>query len=237
MPSSKSATGNVPLAGYTIEGTTRGPSVNAAELAIMTSASTPVRAVLWRVVFQTCRGKLYLHQVSLSNTNTGGEVLEKLKLEHQRVMSLHPFHIWDKTPVFFSPVIETAVLSVNSAADLEGQLETRQVFVTQRKRELELTAAFHTPELLFNAKNLVKDNARFEIGNTGAGLEREVLLIGLGLNWIGLLFLILMNLIICIGIGGVVGIATRDVNLGVAVTSGVAAIVACVQAVIFLVFK
>jgi hypothetical protein len=83
----------------------------------------------------------------------------------------------------------------------------------------------------------VKDNARFEIGNTGAGLEREVLLIGLGLNWIGLLFLILMNLIICIGIGGVVGIATRDVNLGVAVTSGVAAIVACVQAVIFLVFK
>jgi len=114
MPSSKSATGNVPLAGYTIEGTTRGPSVNAAELAIMTSASTPVRAVLWRVVFQTCRGKLYLHQVSLSNTNTGGEVLEKLKLEHQRVMSLHPFHIWDKTPVFFSPVIETAVLSVVS---------------------------------------------------------------------------------------------------------------------------
>ena len=83
----------------------------------------------------------------------------------------------------------------------------------------------------------MKDNARFEIGNTGAGLEREVLLIGLGLNWIGLLFLILMNLIICIGIGGVVGIATRDVNLGVAVTSGVAAIVACVQAVIFLVFK
>jgi hypothetical protein len=83
----------------------------------------------------------------------------------------------------------------------------------------------------------VKDNARFEIGNTGAGLEREVLLIGLGLNWIGLLFLILMNLIICIGIGGVVGMATRDVNLGVAVTSGVAAIVACVQAVLFLVFK
>lgn len=125
----------------------------------------------------------------------------------------------------------------NSTADLEGQLKTRQVFVTQRKRELELTAAFHTPKLLSNAKNLVKDNARFEVGNTGAGLEREVLLIGLGLNCIGLLFLILMNLIVCIGIGGVVGMATRDVNLGVAVTSGVAAIVACVQAVLFLVFK
>jgi hypothetical protein len=83
----------------------------------------------------------------------------------------------------------------------------------------------------------VTDNTRFEIGNTGVGLEREVLLIGLGLNWLGLLFLVLMNLIICIGIGGVVGVATRDVNLGVAVTSGVAAIVACVQAVLLLVFR
>jgi hypothetical protein len=114
MPSSKSATGNVHLAGHAIEGTTSVPLVNAAELAIMAPASTHIRTVLWRVVFQTCRGKLYLHQLSLSSTNTGGEALEKLKLEYQRVMSLHPFHIWDKTPVFFSPVIETAVLSVVS---------------------------------------------------------------------------------------------------------------------------
>jgi hypothetical protein len=90
---------------------------------------------------------------------------------------------------------------------------------------------------LSSAKNLVKDNARFEIGHNGAGLEREVLLIGIGVNWIGLLFLVLMNLIICIGIGGVVGMATRDANLGVAVTSGIAAIVACIQAVLYVVLK
>lgn len=125
----------------------------------------------------------------------------------------------------------------NSATDLESQLETRQVFVTQRKRDLELTAAFRTPELLANANSLVEDNARFEIGHTGAGLEREVLLIGLGLNWTGLLFLIFVNVIICIGVGGVVGMATKNVNLGVAVTSGVATTVGCVQAILFLVFK
>jgi hypothetical protein len=110
------------------------------------------------------------------------------------------------------------------------------VFVTRRRRELELTAAFHTPALLSNAKNFVKDHTRFEIGNASAALEREVLLIGLKMNWIGLLLLVLLNLLICIGIGGVVGMATRDVNLGVAVTSAVAAIVACIQAVLLLVF-
>jgi len=83
----------------------------------------------------------------------------------------------------------------------------------------------------------VEENARFEIGNTSARLEREVLLIGLGLNWIGLLFFILINLIVYIGIGGIVGMATRDANLGVSITSGVAATIACVQAVLFLVFK
>jgi hypothetical protein len=109
------------------------------------------------------------------------------------------------------------------------------VFVTRRRRELELTAAFHTPALLSNAKNFVKDHTRFEIGNASAALEREVLLIGLKMNWIGLLLLVLLNLLICIGIGGVVGMATRVVNLGVAVTSAVAAIVACIQAVFLLV--
>ena len=109
------------------------------------------------------------------------------------------------------------------------------MFVTRRRRELELTAAFHTPALLSNAKNFVKDHTRFEIVNASAALEREVLLIGLKMNWIGLLLLVLLNLLICIGIGGVVGMATRDVNLGVAVTSAVAAIVACIQAVFLLV--
>jgi hypothetical protein len=42
-----------------------------------------------------------------------------------------------------------------------------------------------------------------------------------------------MNLIIYIGIGGIVGITITDVNLGVAVTSGVAAIVAYLQTRIF----
>jgi hypothetical protein len=111
------------------------------------------------------------------------------------------------------------------------------VFVVGRKREIELTAAFHNPDLLSNARTFVKDNMRFEIGLVGGELEKEVLLIGLSMNWVGILFLVLLNLLVCVGAGLIVGIATTDVNLGVAITSGVAAVVACVQAVLFLVYK
>ena len=82
MPSPIFATGDIPLAVQVIEGTTGSSSVENPEFATVTPASTPVRIVLWRVVFQTCRGKLYLHHISLSSTNTGKEALERLKLEY-----------------------------------------------------------------------------------------------------------------------------------------------------------
>jgi hypothetical protein len=121
--------------------------------------------------------------------------------------------------------------------DLEGQLETRQVFVTQRKRELEFTAALYNPKVLSNAKTFVKDNARFEIGSADTAFDREALLIGLELNWKGLLSWIATNVILCVGVGVVVGIVTEDVNLGVAITSAVATILACLQTVLFFLSK
>jgi hypothetical protein len=78
------------------------------------STPTPVRNVLWRVVFQTLGGKLYLHQVPLLDTSTSEDALTKLKSEYQRILSLHPFRVWDKMPIIFSPVIETAMLSLVS---------------------------------------------------------------------------------------------------------------------------
>jgi len=75
---------------------------------------------------------------------------------------------------------------------------------------------------------------RFEIVPVDGELKKEVLVIGMSMNLVGLLFLVLLNLLVCVGAGLVVGMVTKDVNLGVAVTSGVAAVVACVQAVLFL---
>lgn len=106
-----------------------------------------------------------------------------------------------------------------------------------RYREIELTAAFHQPDLLAHATIFVKDNRQFAISQNVGDLQKEVLLVTLSMNWKGLLFLVILNLLVCLGTGLVAGLVTRDMNLGVAVTSGVAAVVACVQAVLFLLYK
>lgn len=108
----------------------------------------------------------------------------------------------------------------------------RQVFVTQRNYDVELTAAFYDPRILSNAEHFVRDNRRFE-----KELGEQALLIGLKMNWVGFLALLLVNLVLCLGAGMVVGLLTRRVDLGVAMTSGVAAVVAYIQAFISLMYR
>jgi hypothetical protein len=106
-------------------------------------------------------------------------------------------------------------------------------------RNAELTAAFKDPKILSAAKDFIQINARFALTYhlreaTGGN---EALLVGLEMNWIGLLALLLSNLIVCLGAGLVAGLLTERIDLGVAVTSGMASVVACIEAVLFLVYK
>ncbi|CZR56802.1 uncharacterized protein PAC_06691 [Phialocephala subalpina] len=139
--------------------------------------------------------------------------------------------------LFWKPIAEVATLSTNSTHDLEKQQGTRQVFVTDRRKDLELTAAFYDPQPLAIAQDFVKGNARFAIDSTLLGVGKDVLLVGLRMNWIGVFFLVILNLFVCLGSGITVGYLTRRVDLGVAVTSGVAAVVACIQAVLAFLYK
>lgn len=68
-------------------------------------------------------------------------------------------------------------------------------------------------------------------------MGKDVLLVGLRMNWIGILALVFLNLFVCLGPGIIVGYLIRRADLGVAVTSGVAAVLACIQAVIILLHK
>ena len=68
-------------------------------------------------------------------------------------------------------------------------------------------------------------------------MGKDVLLIGLRMNWISVFVLVFLNIVVCLGSGIIVGYVTRRVDLGVAVTSGVAAVVACIQAVLVLLYK
>jgi hypothetical protein len=90
---------------------------------------------------------------------------------------------------------------------------------------------------LSGVADFVKINTRFDVANPKHLFGKEVLVIGLRMNWVGLAFLLLSNLAVCVGAGFLAGFVTGRVDLGVAVTSGVASILSCTEAVLFLVFK
>ena len=70
--------------------------------------------IFWRVVYQKLGGKLYIHHLSLKESDTGIEVFTNLNQEYRRLKSFPPFHFWDSGLGLYNPVIETATLSVVS---------------------------------------------------------------------------------------------------------------------------
>jgi hypothetical protein len=67
--------------------------------------------VTWPFVLQSVGGKLYIHHVKLSLHDTGTVALQKLRRKYTLVKSEQPYRLLDKFPVFWKPVIQTAVLS------------------------------------------------------------------------------------------------------------------------------
>jgi hypothetical protein len=102
---------------------------------------------------------------------------------------------------------------------------------------VELTAAFHNVAVLSAAKNFVKENTRFDALQLEGTFGRQVLVIGLRMSWLGLACLLLSNLLLCLGAGVVTYLMTGDVELCVSVISSLAAVLSCIEGVLFLVCK
>ncbi|CZR54219.1 uncharacterized protein PAC_04102 [Phialocephala subalpina] len=200
-------------------------------------SSNSGREVHWRLVVERCGGKLYLHRLKLCSEDDGPTVMRKLHEEYHAIVSKTPYTIWDKFPILWDPVIETATLSTNSSTDLEAQQRAPQIFVTRRKFQAELTAAFHDPDLLSSAPSFAKENDRFSDSNHRRRARKEVAMIGLRVNRVMMVLVLLLNVAVCLGTGILAGVLTRRVDQGVAVTSAVAAIVACLQALLVLFTK
>jgi hypothetical protein len=67
--------------------------------------------VTWPFILQSVGGKLYIHHVKLSLHDTGTVALQKLRRKYNLVKSEQPYRLLDKFPLFWKPVIQTAVLS------------------------------------------------------------------------------------------------------------------------------
>ncbi|KAF8857465.1 hypothetical protein BDZ45DRAFT_803341 [Acephala macrosclerotiorum] len=206
-------------------------------MATTNSQLTFGREVHWRLVVEKRGGKLYLNGLKLCFEDDGPTVMRKLQEQYHDIVSKTPYALWDKFPILWNPVVGTATLSTNSSTDLEAQPGAPQIFVTRRKFQAELTAAFHDPELLSGALNFAKENDRFSDGSHGGRARKEVLMISLRINRVMMALVSLLNIVVCLGTGILVGVVTRRADLGVAVTSAIAAIVACLQALLVLFTK
>jgi hypothetical protein len=120
----------------------------------------------------------------------------------------------------------------NSTTDLESHRNPHRVLVSSRERDDELTIAFRNPEVLSGAEDFVERNKRFAVHPSSSRLQegRQAIMIGQELKRLGFWILILAAMVFCIGLGVIVGFLTKSVDLGVAVTSGIATVAACVQA-------
>jgi len=173
-----------------------------------------------------------MHKLKLTIDDDGPTAMRKLRHQYKQLKGRHPYDLWDRYPVLWRVVIETASLSTNLLPDLESntQYGTRQVFVAQRKKDPEFTAAFYNPEILPNGVSFLAVSPPLLARQLRSGRGgKHVLLIGLSVNWVVILLLVMLNAVVCLGPGILVGFLTQSVGFGVGVTSAVAAVLTCLE--------
>jgi hypothetical protein len=70
------------------------------------------RPITWRIVLQTCSGKLYIHRLEMDSNDTSVASMQKLQIRYQSLKYSSTYKFWDRVILFWKPVIETAILSV-----------------------------------------------------------------------------------------------------------------------------
>lgn len=100
---------------------------------------------------------------------------------------------------------------------------------------MELTEAFYNSQILDGAINFVKNNNQFEVCGLNGKSEKQVILVSLQASYISLAIVLIVNLMLCIVPGILVGTFTTSADLGIAISSGIASILSSLSAVLILV--
>lgn len=125
----------------------------------------------------------------------------------------------------------------NSSIDLERQNALKEVLIVRRVRNIELAEAFYNPQILDGASNFVKNNDQFETYAPNGKIKKQVILVLLQASYISLALLLVANLMLCIVPGIWVGTVTKSVDLGIAVSSGIAGVLSFLSAVLIMVWE
>jgi hypothetical protein len=96
-----------------------------------------------------------------------------------------------------------------------------------------LTEAFHRPAILASSRDFVASNRRFAL-TSGTNLNDPIraLLIGWTTRKEYIAYLIMVVILLSITAGVVVGVLVRNTSLGLAVCSGLATLLSCIEVLI-----
>ena len=108
--------------------------------------------------------------------------------------------------------------------------------MSYRARNAELTSAFYDPTILSHTNSFIQQNTRFAISPNAPHVSQQTLLIRLEMNMLGSVSLVLVGLVLCVGSGILASFLTRRVDIGIAVSSGVAGVISCVEAFLILLY-
>lgn len=205
----------------------------------------------WRFICQTRGGTLYLHLFELLRDDKGSTVLEKPRKEYYRIKLQPPYKTWEKVSFLWKPVLKIVAISAvyiplslqiyerksysyslkSSTTDVESQSGPRPVVLSSRNRDPKLTTALPQPwdsicgRQFYGGKcEVCCPPSGFSLAERMAGYHD-----GAGTEAAGDLGSYPCSNDLCYDIGVVVGILMKSVDLGVAITSGIATIAACVQ--------
>ena len=117
------------------------------------------------------------------------------------------------------------------SSDLEGQGSSREVHITHRKRDEDMTAAFNDPSRLQHVQRFALAY-RYSLLSSHSIGPSVALHIGHELDKARCCYLILAGLVLSIVSGIAATCVTRRVDIGVGVSAAISAWVACVEAVL-----
>ncbi|KAF8862511.1 hypothetical protein BDZ45DRAFT_799010 [Acephala macrosclerotiorum] len=198
-------------------------------VAAIHTPAPPATLVQWWVIVKK-RETLQLHLLDLSTSQTGATIMHILRKKYD---SIRPSHPWWLT----QPKISEAIVSPYCIGDPEVQDYPREIFLRSKEYRPDLTDAFHNPNVLRCAANLIHLNEHFNIlrGRRAPGhgdASYSAILITNDANKCVLMWVIVAMVLASIIVGIVAGILV-DSSFGVAMSTGLIALFCLIQGCIF----
>jgi len=188
-------------------------------------------SIIWRVACLQTHGLATLHHITVHEGDSGARVMGILRHEFMKINLVRLLNI-----IFLFRVqalLEASVRPI-SFSDVEAHHSRIQVGVEHIELSSILTEAFHYPAILTSSRDFVTSHQRYALSTgTNANDPICVLLVGWTTRKEYFAYFIAAVILFSVAAGICVGVLLHNVGLGVAVSSGLATVLSCVEGLVF----